>query len=134
MAEYPDIDVTKIDFPSDGLTIKAIRHRWPLSIDTREDDPYSLGIPKPFGPPTGELIHNMLVMERDFAKATFGLEFGRSPQIIYADNDLKTLTDDLGKAYIEFGLASGPHHAEQLVRSIESQAIAQARQHTGPRP
>jgi hypothetical protein len=134
MAESPEIDFTKMDFPSDGLTIKAIRQRWPQAVDTRKDDPYSDVTPRPLGPPAGEMLHNMLRMERDLAKATFGLEFGREPDIAYADHDVKLLAEDLSELYITFGVASGQHHASQLIRSIESQATAQTRQHIPPRP
>lgn len=135
MAESPEIDVTKIDFPSDELTIKAIRQRWPKSIDKREDNPYVDGIPRLLAQPTGEELFSMLKMERDLATATFNMELGREPpDLSYADFSIKSLAEDLSKLYIEFGLASGQHHADQLIRSIESQAVAQARQHTPPRP
>jgi hypothetical protein len=133
MSESPEVDVTKIDFPSDGLTIKAIRRRWPESVDARRDDPYRHGIPMPFASPVGELLHNMLVMERDLAKTTFGLEFGMEPEIDYAGDDIKLLSDDLSKLYVEIGIATGQHHADQIIRSIQSQVVAQARQYLPPR-
>lgn len=33
--------------------------------------------------------------------------------------------DKLTKLYVELGLASGPHHAAELIKDIEAQAVAQ---------
>lgn len=131
MADGPEIDLTRIEFPSDGMTIKDIRRIWPVAVDTGENvDLFS----RPVGGRAGEILFSMLTMERDLAKATYGLELGRKPDISYADNDVKLLVEDLSEIYIRVGLGSGPHHAGQLIRSIESQAVSQARQHTGKRP
>lgn len=40
----------------------------------------------------------------------------------YAESDYSALADE----YIDLGLASGEHHADQLLRDIERQAVAQA--------
>jgi hypothetical protein len=131
MTGSPEIDLTKIEFPSDVMTIKAIRRLWPVAVDTGEKvDLFS----RPVGGRAGEMLSNMLTMERDLAKATFGLEFGREPNITYADDDVKLLAEDLSKLYTRYGIADGPNSAKELIRNIESQAVAQARQHTPPRP
>lgn len=131
MAESPEIDLTKIEFPSDGMTIKAIRQIWPEAVDTGKTvDLFS----RPVGGRAGEMLFNVLTMERDLAKATFGLEFGREPDIAYADDDVKLLAEDLSQLYTRYGIADGPNSAKELIRSIETQAIEQARQHVPPRP
>jgi hypothetical protein len=37
----------------------------------------------------------------------------------------------LAGEYVNLGLASGEHHADELVREITSQAVAQAQQYHG---
>jgi hypothetical protein len=132
MDDVPQIDLSKIQFPSDELTVKAIRRLWPESVDTEKE--VELFTDEGYHGGPGELLWSMLVMERDLARATFGAEYGREPEILYADHDVSLVADDLRKRYIEFGIASGQHHASQLIRGIESQASAQARQHFPPRP
>lgn len=131
MPESPKVDFTKMEFPSDGMTIKAIRRLWPEAVDTGDAvDLFS----RPVGGRAGELLFSMLTMERGLAEATFGLEFGREPDIDYADHDVQVLAEDLSELYIRFGIADGPQTAKELIRSIESQATAQAREHIPDRP
>jgi hypothetical protein len=130
MADSPEIDLSKIEFPSDRVTIKDIRRLWPEAVDTgKRVDLFS----KPVGGGAGEMLFSMLTMERDLAKATFGLKLGREPAIPYADDDVKLLADDLSQVYTRYGIADGPSSAKELIRGIESQALAQAQQHIPPR-
>jgi hypothetical protein len=131
MVESPEIDLTKMVFPSDGMSIKAMRRLWPEAVDTGERvNLFS----NPTGGRAGEILFTMLMMERDLARAMFGLEFGREPSIMYADDDVKLLAEDLSHLYTRVGIADGSISAKELIRGIESQAVAQARQHTPPRP
>jgi hypothetical protein len=127
----PQIDFTKIDFPSDGLTVGTLRRVHPEQIDTGDDiDLFS----KDYGGAAGDHVTGMLGAERDFATAAFNRALGIPPPAPLDKSMLevyiKSITDD----YIRYGIATGPHHAEQLVRGIESQATEQARQRGGRRP
>lgn len=127
----PQIDLTKIDFPSDRLTIGTLRRVHPEQVDTGEDiDLFS----KDFGGAAGDMVTGMLIAERDIATAAFNRALG-IPAPPPLDKDmLEGLAEAVTEDYIRYRIASGKHHAEQLIRGIESQATEQARGHLGRRP
>jgi hypothetical protein len=77
-------------------------------------------------------LATLLLSERNLAAFTYeqARETFRSDGL-YAE-DLKFLRKELASDYISFGLANGKAQAEELVRSIERQALDQARQHGIP--
>jgi hypothetical protein len=148
LAAEPRLDLTKIAFPSDRLTIQNLRQLFPNKMDIEFSDLKDLA-----------KLDSMLRGERSFASLVYAAAKG--PPVIdpsvaatpefkkiaeYAKQHLPPrmveppisetpLYKGLIEDYVEFGLASGPHHAEQLLRDIESQARTQARsQDTPPRP
>lgn len=131
MTDSPQLDATKVAFPSDQLSIKDIRRIWPESVDTGAEVVL-------FSSSAGaaDMLYAMLTMERDLAKATFDQNFGKDTfsTITYADGNVAALKEDLSESYIKYGLAKGQSSADQLIRRIEAQANAQAQQHLPPRP
>lgn len=127
MAESPEIDLTKIAFPSDGMTLKDIRRIWPDFVDAGEVTIFSRNV----GP--ADWVFAMLTMERDLARATYALKLGSNNKCVHSDN-VTELGEDLSGLYVEYGIANGPSTANELIRGIESQANMQASQHLPPRP
>jgi len=117
----PRLDLTRIDFPSDRITIKNLRQLSPQAFDPRskewadfEDD---LELP------------GFLRLERDLANAAFDAVLGRRTVVMSGEE-----VEMLAALYVRYKLASGPHHAEQLIRSFEQAAAEQARQITPDLP
>lgn len=115
----PKFDFTRIAFPSDRIAIKDLRRLFPTQFDQRE----------------GEFddfidhhtqLHELLRRERSTAIRAMAGALGISRE---QGDRFRAETDrtDLIELYVLYGLASGPHHAEQLIRDIEAQASAQAR-------
>jgi hypothetical protein len=44
------------------------------------------------------------------------------------------MVDELVGLYVRYGVASGEHHAHELIRDLERKGVAQARQLGGRRP
>jgi hypothetical protein len=132
MAETPSIDLTKIDFPSDGLTIKTLRRLYPQHIDSEPEACANLfkdGFKDGAELPGGKLL-TMLDAERFVADAAFVKACGVQCEPVYLEDAARSAAH-AAELYLHYGLASGPQHAQQLVRGIESQAAEQARQHPG---
>mgnify|MGYP001079831493 CR=1 FL=1 len=130
MAKRPEIDLTKIAFPSDGLTFGALRRVHPELIDAYES--VETG-PTLLEEQAGEKLSHMLHSERLLANAAFHISFGGPvhPENVILINEYKK---ELGETYIAYGIATGRHHADQLIRDIEAQAVEQAGRHGGRRP
>ena len=108
----PHLDLLKVPFPTDSLTIKAIRQRFPEIDADNLNDFDDIELP------------GMLSLERDLAKAAFDEVLGRRTVDI-ALEDRRMLI----KVYMRYGLASGPFHAKQLIRAFQQAAADQAREH-----
>jgi hypothetical protein len=117
------LDFSDIRFPSDGLSIAALRKahapdfdhgcvlvgndaqpRFFLSANNDLDSRHSVGI--------------LLFNERIVAAAGFCAVTGI--QLNYGST-LLDLRDNLANLYIQYGLAAGHHEAEQLVRTVDKQ-------------
>lgn len=119
----PQLDLTKIAFPTDRLSIKELRKLYPAEFDAEALTQFNHR-------PAAELNATFSV-ERAVAKAAFEATLGRaSPQ---AQNEYAMDREELADSLVQYGLASGPHQAEQLIRNIEAQAVAQAKAF-GPLP
>jgi hypothetical protein len=128
MSESPDIDFTKIDFPSDGLTIKTLRRLHPDDFDTEPDACHRL-VEDVAGRANQNLM-TMLDAERFVAQAAFA----KASSVQWTPGDIEDAQISAARAatlYVHYGLASGPQHAQQLIRGIETQAAEQARQPPG---
>jgi hypothetical protein len=75
-----------------------------------------------------EVAGTILALESLVADTTYQWARGREKPTRFVKEHEEDITN-LKNLYIETGLAAGPHHAEQLIREIENQARAQARDH-----
>ena len=132
----PQIDFTRIEFPSDRLTIKMLRTAWPEGFD--------VDMPKGIGAYSEERAHEydrrslddflgtgIIDAERRLAERAFKMARGQS---VDEDRRLKKkdeLVGFLSEEYKTSGLARGEHEAAAMLRRIEVQAEAQAREYPG---
>jgi hypothetical protein len=119
----PLIDLTRIAFPTDRLTVKELRERNPLDFDRLDKKD---GSPKS----TEENFHTVLDCEREVAWRAFRAALGQPVRISPIAEETRPI---VMREYVRLGLATGPHHAEQLIRNVEAQAAAQAKGY-GPPP
>jgi hypothetical protein len=78
-------------------------------------------------------VVTLLDAERFVAETAFLKASGIQCSSVHRD-DQKQCAKDAARLYVHFGLATGQHHAQQLIRSVESQATKQASQHVEKRP
>ena len=113
------LDLSGLQFPSDSLTIRSFRLKHPELFDRGFGDDDEM---QPLFFLDGHAEHtvgNMLYVERLVAAAAFAKAAGISPfKLPVAVEDLE---EGLAKQYVEYGVATGPHHAAELIRGIESQ-------------
>jgi hypothetical protein len=123
----PQLDLAKIAFPTDRLSIKDLRKLFPAEFDARDNT--RVHYFHPHG--SRRMLAFMLDTERDLARTTFEIAMGRAHNI--DKNTLKDIKKDLAELWIEHGLASGLHHAGQQIRDIETQVVEQTKSF-GPPP
>jgi hypothetical protein len=128
----PQIDLDKLDYPSDGITIKHLRHLFPQEFrgdQTEFSAPYFL---EPSD--KGQLLNFLLDFERLLASYAFDRALGRTvKEGTFTRRD--DLWEHLEELYTTFHIAQGPQHARQMLRDLETAAAEQARQHiSGRRP
>jgi hypothetical protein len=135
-ATNPTIDLTRIKFPTDKLTVRMLRKAYPAAFDV-EPPPNPILDENRQRPLRRQSLDAVLACvvdsERILAEMAFKAALGR----VVLDDDRQggreTIIYDLSGDYVAFGLARGDHEAQEMLRSIEAQAAAQARQH-GDRP
>jgi hypothetical protein len=114
----PQIDYTRVHFPSDSVTIGKLRAVNPLRLDV--DEPRLID------------VVGMLTVERSLARQAFDATLSR---VIPDENDYlsgrNALVGDLASNYKTYGLARGPKTAMQLIKAFEAEAAAQACEHLG---
>jgi len=122
---YRGLDFSGLSFPSDGLSISTLRKLRPELFDKGFGDGEDAQ-PKFFfeGRYSEDVIANMLFCERLIATFAYA-DARRMDQPRY---DLPVFKNELATLYVRYGIASGSHHAEQLIRDIERQGIALANQ------
>lgn len=130
----PAIDLTKIEFPTDKLTVKMVRKAYPQGFDV-EPSPNSVVDRLRRRPLRRESLDNILAcivdFERILADVAFKTARGQSVEDADGSRDRETIFYNLGSDYVRLGLARGEHEAHEMLRGIEAQATAQARQHGG---
>lgn len=133
----PEIDLSKIKYPSDRVTLKQLRA-------LAEDD---LGL---YLNQEGTDIGNMAIRESNHAKLGFAKALGDKARIDEAVFDLvgddwdeerygkysdakglEQAVEMLTGYYIRYGVAEGPISAKQAIRRIEKQGAEQAKQLMG---
>jgi hypothetical protein len=126
MPRVPNIDFSKISFPSDGLTIRTIRK---ISQDrnafAEHDDANEL--PKIDAKIGG--LWELFNMERRFARRAFRkASTGRDDWGQNYDASRRSGVEHLAQSYAGFGIVKGFQETLRLVEEIEKQAEAQARE------
>lgn len=124
------IDFSRIDFPSDRLTIKHLRLAYPQLFDHGLE---SQGKLQPIffsvesGPPAENFVGEMLFSERLVAAFAYCAASGiPEPKGWEGQEGLQGFKDDLVEFYCKLGMATGANHAQELVRDIERQASRMA--------
>jgi hypothetical protein len=133
-ATEPQIDFTRIEFPTDKLTIKDLRKTDPEAFDVepakKPGRPDHLW-PRPLHRMSLDtLLAATLDSERILAEMAFKTALGQ-PVKITGMGDREVIFENLGSDYVSLGVAGGEHEAHEMLRGIEAQAVAQARQHGG---
>jgi hypothetical protein len=118
----PHIDFARIAFPSDRLSIGAIRRAFPKTLDGPQ--------PRGAGRSLDNILSGLIDVERQLAEDAFSAAVGRRRRWAGARHRGNAVAE-LSSEYVLFGLAEGPHHARELIRGVEAQAIAQANAHLG---
>jgi hypothetical protein len=120
------LDLGKISFPSDALTIGMIRKALPDLF--LQDDPDF------FKDEFGSVeVSGILRSERILAQRAFASALGR-PDPYLEEPSRQEMIESLAESYKLFGLASGQQHTNQLVRAFENEAVDLAKKNTGPTP
>jgi len=119
--QKPQLDIAKIAFPTDRLSIKDLRKLFPAEFDGPDERVEFFGVGG-----RGQDLEAVLQLEREIARKTFEVALGRAPSD-WAEKYEIDPREDVAKSLIEYGLASGPNQAEQMIREIEAQATAQAK-------
>lgn len=115
---FKRLNFSDLTFPSDGLSIGILRKKHPSLFDEGFDDGDGAQPLFFFNAKHSEdNLANMLFGERLIATFAYALARSMEPP----DCELSLFKNDLSKLYVRYGIASGPHHAEQLIRDIERQ-------------
>jgi hypothetical protein len=129
----PQIDYTRIEFPSDLVSLKQLRSLQLMLGDVGEDL---------------DLMH---MQEREFARLGFSRQWGDEEEIrgaiadiidwseadgaCNAAREVQDAREHLASLYVQFGIAEGPETAKQLIQRLELMGAEQAqRQRGGRRP
>jgi hypothetical protein len=121
------VDYTSLSFPSDRLTFGVVRRVHPDLIDV-DDTAHVLDKLR-----SGTSIGDMIYLERLLARQAFETAIGKTEKVLpqsYVSRE--ECIDDLNKAYVQYGLSTGRHETEQLIRDFETQAVRQAPNRPGP--
>jgi alpha-D-ribose 1-methylphosphonate 5-triphosphate synthase subunit PhnI len=134
----PKIDFTQINFPSDKLTVRMLRTACPEGFDVDcPQDSLALAGSNDRGYYDRRSFDEFLGMglidiERLVAERAFKVFLGQSIQGDERLSNRDELISCLVTEYKDYyGLARGEHEALAMIRGIEAQADAQARQHPG---
>lgn len=135
--QRPSVDFQKITFPSDALTIGAIRaaqgraERFSFAeYDRSSEDAQRQGI---------DGLYDMFMRERQFARVAFEKAVaGRDPHSFdvsdaWTRKDQDVAAYQLNEDYRNYGLSRGDNETRHLIRNIERAAAAQAASVSDPK-
>lgn len=122
--DRPQIDFTELDFPSDRLTIRMLRDAKPSGFAQEE-----LRFFEPGGGYEG--LATTLGLERELARRAFDEHVGFIDPERDAHGDRSELIDILSASFERYGLSPGVVATEEMVRRLETAAVAQAKQALG---
>ncbi len=126
------IDLTKIAFPSDAISIRNLRQLFPGEFDGIEDIASMPFQDRDEG--VAGWINQILFGERDLAAKAYAEVKARATVTNWAPHsdwkeERQAQMDELVALYQEAGLATGPHQAKQIIERFLLAAAGQARQH-----
>jgi hypothetical protein len=132
-APAPQIDYSRLSFPSDALTVGQLRKSWPKPFNTFG---HGVRMEEAFHDGVSTHLYSLVSAERELAKLVFDVALGRyddeKPDVQTAEDTRWSISECLISDYTRYGLAHGRHHAEQQIRDLEAAAEAQVRAHLGP--
>jgi len=114
----PQIDFSRIAFPTDQLTVGQLRERFPEEF---KGEKVTF-----FYDQKGMELTSTIDIERELAKHAFDAVLGRKkgdPEAAFIREELE---DCLAGSYVFLRMAKGKHEASQMVREVISAAEAQA--------
>lgn len=124
------LDLSRIAFPSDKITLAELRRVHPKEFDTRGrnffDAPQS---GRANGDWLQEALSEMLSIERMIARLVFEAVRQGKPQasVLHSQwEDDVELIESLSGHYVRYGVAHDPQETLRLLTSIEDQAAQQA--------
>lgn len=129
-AAAPSIDLARLEFPSDKITLADLRRVHRREFDTMSVnffDGAKMGRKADDWPQ--EPLAEMLSIERIIARMAFESAARGGPQgsvLTSGSEDDVELVGTLSEYYRRYGVAHGPHEARLLIGSIEEQAAKQA--------
>jgi hypothetical protein len=131
----PKIDFAAIDYPTDRLTVKMMRQRTPHAFDVEPQPEWAYLVTEKRSRfpriSMDDVFAHAIDSERQLAEWAFKKALGKPVEDPEFPSDRETTLECLGSDYIKWGLARGEHEAQELLRGLEAQAAAQARQHGG---
>jgi hypothetical protein len=129
----PKIDFTKIVFPSDKVTVKMVRQAWPGAIDVDRSEPLGRAPHRVYLRHSLDNVlgDDLIDPERMLAERAFKVARGQSVTNDQRISNKNELIDTVAHSYVRYGLARGKNEAKAMIRQIELQAEAQARQYPG---
>lgn len=122
----PEIDLTRVPFPSDRIALGDLRRRHPDLFDESEA---TAGM---FFDGSGPLtdLWELVAAERRVAAALFETTLHPDDTRLHPFRpEDAAARDDLMLAWQRFGLAAGPAEAGELLRRLAAACAAQAQQH-----
>jgi hypothetical protein len=125
------VDYTSLSFPSDNLTVAKLRNLYPHRFDVEGfavNEFFAANEGRNTGDRTEGWVSSMLTAERYLARHAFEDALGKTWTCLTELGDTRDQSaKELAEMYIFFGLATGPQHADQLIRGFEAKAAAQAK-------
>jgi hypothetical protein len=125
---FKRLDLSTIAFPSDGLCIGVLRQAHPDLFDHGFEEGHNAQpqffFHSDYGGHAQDVVASMLYYERLVAVSAYADARG----IDGPDCNLPEFIHELTKLYVRYRIESGPHQATELIRSIEQQGRALAKQ------
>jgi hypothetical protein len=133
-ATEPVIDLTKIEFPTDRLTVKMLRKVSPQGFDVEPppDPVLDRLLNRPLRRQSlDDVLACVIDAERILAEMAFKSALGQSIRDDDRQGGRATIHLNLSSDYVGLGLAPGKKAAREMLKDIEAQAAAQAREQSG---
>ncbi len=118
------VDLTAISFPSDELTVGALRRLYPARLDAPLPTFFDS---EPHYNSAAYVLGNLLAKERTLTMDAYNRVAQQGWKEIAPEFGHHAFPADLEDSYVELGLATGLKSATQLVRGIETQGAGQVR-------